>query len=178
MIIGVTGLIGSGKDTVADFLAHHGFTKLSLSEEIRKELRSEDIAITRATQVKKGNKLRKQHGPAVLADRVIDQMDADEDYVVVSIRNPAEVKRFRDFNDFILVHVQATDDKRLHHLRRRDDIDEATFERINQREYVNDDPAEQQLRDVIAMADETILNNGTLIELNRATNQLLEDLLQ
>ena len=36
MIIGITGAIGSGKDTIADYLiAHHGFTRLSFAGKVK-----------------------------------------------------------------------------------------------------------------------------------------------
>ena len=36
MIIGITGLIGSGKDTIADYLTtHHGFKRISFASSLK-----------------------------------------------------------------------------------------------------------------------------------------------
>ena len=91
MIIGLTGKNGSGKTAVSEYLKSRGFEYYSLSDEIREEMRSRGLEITRDVLIEIGNELRRQFGPGVLAERILSKLGNERNYVVDSIRNPQEV---------------------------------------------------------------------------------------
>ena len=96
MILGITGLNCSGKDTVAEFLMKRGFKHFSLSDVIRDDLRKDNIELTRENIRLRGNKLRKEQGSGILAQQTVQKFklgqELKEKYVVTSIRNPQEVR--------------------------------------------------------------------------------------
>src|SRR3989344_3037021 len=109
MIIGLTGSYAAGKDTVADFLVKRGFAYYSLSDLLRKELVKQGKLLSRDNLIDKGNELRQNFGAEELARRILDQIkkDGSENVVVVSIRNPEEVKFLKKNSEFEMWFVDA-----------------------------------------------------------------------
>ena len=109
--VGLTGLLGAGKDTVGKMMAdlataHKVHVRCyNLSDEIRDELIRRGQAgdgASRSTLIAVGNELRATFGGGVLAERIIAKERAHivengrPDLVIAAgIRNPEEVKTFR-----------------------------------------------------------------------------------
>src|SRR4030042_2305396 len=68
-LIGLTGTNGAGKGEVAAYLMKNGYAYVSLSDEIRKELRRRGEPVTRDSLIAEGNALRREYGPDILARR-------------------------------------------------------------------------------------------------------------
>src|SRR5690606_16077307 len=111
MIVGVTGFFCSGKDTMAELLMQKGFAHVSLSDIIRDEVRARGLEINIPNLTEIGNELRRREGAGVLARRALDRIDHSRNWVVTSIRHPAEVQALRARPDFIMVFIEA--DQRL-----------------------------------------------------------------
>ena len=56
--------------------------------------------MSRELLIQVGNELRQRFGPAVLAERIIAKLDDDKNYVIDSIRNPAEVDSLPECQTF------------------------------------------------------------------------------
>lgn len=170
MIIGLTGLNGSGKGVVADYLvSHKDFAYYSLSNVVRDEVIKKDTMITREKLIVTANNLRRDFGPSVLADRVIAQIGRSKNNVVDSFRNPEEVKAFFRISDFSFWSITASEEVRFNRvkLRKREQdpqtLDE--FIRIERKELSSDNPAHQNLFACQKLAQKSISNTGTLEEL-------------
>jgi dCMP deaminase len=181
MIIGLTGKNGSGKTVVCEYLKSRGFVYRSLSDEIRKEIQESGREITRSTLIETGNSLRNEFGPAVLAERMLADLDDDQNYVMDSIRNPSEVNALRKREDFTLLGLEADPEIRFRRSRERGRENAArTLERFleeESQELDSKDPARQRLNATMDMADLLVSNNGTLEELHRRLDQLLPPLM-
>ncbi len=181
MIIGLTGLNGSGKTEVAQYLVSRGFEYHSLSDEIREEIRRRGQEITRELLIVVGNELRTKFGPGVLAERVLQRLSRDGNFVVDSIRNPSEVEVLRRREDFTFLAVEADQPVRFERSRLRGrefaptTLDE--FVAQERKELESPDPASQQLVSTRKMAAAAVNNNGTVEELHRALDDLLPRLL-
>ncbi len=125
--IGLTGMLGAGKDTVGKLIADlAGAHKVhvrsyNLSDEIREELARRGQAgdsASRSTLIAVGNELRATFGGGVLAERIIAKErvqiaeNSGPDLVIAAgIRNPEEVKAFRKewgLSTFIMVAVESS----------------------------------------------------------------------
>src|SRR5262245_56729430 len=95
MILGVSGFNGSGKGEVVRFLEARSFYPLSLSDVIRDELRAEGLEETRERMIETGRALRAAGGPGALAERLAARLLPDRNYVIDSVRHPAEVEALR-----------------------------------------------------------------------------------
>ncbi len=166
MIIGLTGRNASGKGEVARRLQDGGFRYLSLSDEIRAELKARGLEPSRENMIDEGRRLRKTFGEGVLARRCLRRVTPFENYVVDSIRNPAEVEVLRLLKNFYLVRVDAPVELRYERLKKRARPgDSQTFEQFKQdeeRELASDDPAAQQLIATGEMADFVIVNDADI----------------
>ena len=171
MIIGLTGTNGSGKTVAADYLQSKGFAFHSLSDEIREELARQNRDATREQLIDMGNRLRAEYGPAVLAERIKAKLRLEGNYVIDSIRNPYEVQALRSTGDFQLLHLDAPLDLRYERVRQRGGprtpASRQEFVEQEQREMQSDNPASQQLQACHALADETLLNDGSIEEFQR-----------
>ncbi len=182
MIIGLTGRNGSGKGEAAKFLQHKSFYPYSLSDVIREEVRVRGMEITRERLIEVGTELRSQGGTGVLAERVLDKIEADKNYVIDSFRHPDEVKAFRLRPDFRLLLVDATPEVRFQRVRdrgrERDTTTVEEFMELESREEASVDWHGQQLVAVEEIADFTISNNGSLGQLQDQISDLLKRLIR
>src|ERR1041384_6144267 len=117
MIIGLTGKNGAGKGEVAAYLKNKSFYYFSLSDVIRQELESRGIPITRDTMIITGNDLRERFGSEILARLIMKQIDPNRNYVIDSIRNPAEIRALQETGNFILLSIEAPAEVRFKRLR-------------------------------------------------------------
>jgi dCMP deaminase len=182
MIIGLTGPNAAGKTEVGQYLKSRGFEYYSLSDAIREEAAKRGGEITREVLIDAGNELRARFGPGVLAERILQRLEPDRNYVVDSIRNPAEVEALRRRKDFTLLAVQADRKIRFERscARGREGAAQTLeqFAREEERELESKDPASQQLVATQRLADLTLYNNGSLEELHRQLDTLLPRLMR
>jgi len=179
VILGISGPYGAGKGEAIAFLRERSFYALSLSDVIRDELRLRREGETRERMIETGNAMRAAGGPAALAERLLAQLLPDRNYVVDSIRHPAEVEALRRAGSgFRLVWVDADEATRVERLRRRGRSgDPGTLDelrRLEGRELASDDPAGQQLLAVRELADFHVRNDGDLPALHRVLQGVLE----
>jgi dCMP deaminase len=179
MIIGLSGRNGAGKGEVLAFLESRSFYALSLSDVIRDELRRQGQSETRERMIETGNAIRQAHGPGGLATILAEQLLSDRNYVIDSVRHPAEVEVLRArASRFLLWWVEAGEDVRLSRMRARGrGGDPQTLEELRAlegRELGGAGPDAQQLLAVQAQADATLRNDGTKAELHAQVQVLLE----
>ena len=183
IVIGLTGKNAAGKGTVARFLSQNNFDYHSLSDSLRDELRRLGKEETRENLIEIGNRLRKEGGPGVLADKMIPKLELDNNHIIDSIRNPFEVNSLREklsSNTFILISVDADARLRYDRLcsrRRIGDSDSwESFVNQEKQEENNDDPNKQQLSKTMNMADYNIDNSGSLEDLEKQVKIILSKL--
>jgi dCMP deaminase len=179
VILGVAGPYGAGKGEVVEYLRARSFYPLSLSDVLRDELRARGEAETRERMIATGNELRARHGLAVLAERLCARLLPDRNYVIDSIRHPAEVAALRaQGRGFRLVWVDADPGVRIERLRSRnrpgDPASLATLLEQEGRERSGGGESAQQLDAVAALADFRVRNEGSLSALHAAVQGVLE----
>ncbi len=179
MIIGISGLYGAGKGEAVAFLEARSFYALSLSDVIRAELATRGLEETRERMIEVGNEIRASEGLGGLAERLAGTLVADRNYVIDSVRHPAEVEALRAHTpEFRLVWIEADEAIRLERIierkRNGDPRDLAELRRLEGRELGGADPAGQQLLAVQDQADDSIRNDAGLEELHRGLQAVLE----
>jgi dephospho-CoA kinase len=178
VILGVSGLNGAGKGEVVGILASEGFHAVSLSDVIRDQLGEQGLEPTRERMIETGNAIRAAEGQAGLATRLAAKFERGRDYVVDSIRHPAEAETLRALaDDFRLIWVAAAETVRFERMRQRGRVGDPTMletlREIESLELGSDDPAAQQLLAVRDLADMTLANEGGMEELRAAVRGIL-----
>lgn len=178
MILGISGPNGAGKGEVVDWLRARSFYALSLSDVIRQELQARGQEETRERMIDLGREMRAEGGAGALAERLVRQLLPDRNYVIDSIRHPAEVEVLRRASPvFRLLWIDAPAHVRLERMRARgrsgDPQSLAELARLEGRELGSADPAAQQLLAVKALADHPVENDSTLEQLHEALQRVL-----
>jgi len=182
MLIGLTGRNASGKGEVAKHLQTKSFYYYSLSDAIRDEIRARKKPITRELLIEVGNELRQHYGPGVLAERILDRVESDKNYVIDSIRNPSEVAAFRKAaKGFKLLLVDAPLKVRFERAvvrnREGDPVSFDDFVELDNREAAGE-VTSQNLIQVERLADEILVNDSSIEELRTKTDAMVGRLLR
>lgn len=175
LYIGLTGTNAAGKTSLLEFLIQKGFSTCSLSDILREELTNRKLPITRANLIQIGNELRNQYGAGVLAERIIQHINAEK-LVIDSIRNPSEIKVLRKLKNFFLLAIDAPIEIRFQRalLRQRDESanDLESFRQIELIESSRD-PNSQNIPACMSQADFKINNDSTKENLYRQLETIL-----
>ncbi|MBI5223841.1 AAA family ATPase [Candidatus Micrarchaeota archaeon] len=179
MIIGLTGENCAGKSTICEYLKKKGFYYYSLSDAIREELKKEGKTITRENLVQKGNELRVKFGAGALGRKIAELLQADKNYVIDSIRNPAEVEELKKSGRFFLFYVTASPETRFERIKtRKREEDPQTYDsflRFEKLEMENADKTKQNLKGTFVHADKKLENEGSFEELYDKVDKLLAE---
>lgn len=182
MIIGLTGKNGAGKGEVARFLKERGLDYLSLSDVLRAELAKRRKPVTRGNLVELGNELRRKFGPGVLAQKTLEKVELDQNYVIDSIRHPEEAKTLGSRDNFFLLNVAAPPKVRFERLKGRgrenDPKSYQEFLKLERTEGKSKTESDQQLDETIAAANYTIRNIGTLNDLHKQVTKIIMTIAQ
>ncbi|HEY4506160.1 MAG TPA: AAA family ATPase [Candidatus Paceibacterota bacterium] len=167
MIVGITGTLGAGKGTVADFLVQQkGFNHYSVRDFLVEEINKRGLPINRDNMVMVGNDLRAKHGAGHVVLELYKRAQAENKSAVIeSIRTVGEVETLRKLSNFELWAVDAPPRVRYDRIKLRGTVtDDQTFEQFiadEKREMTSTDPAKQNLGECIRLADHIFINNGS-----------------
>lgn len=170
MIIGITGTDGAGKGTAVEYLVREkGFAHYSSRDFIVAEIDRQGLESTRNQMRLTANQMRAEYGHEVVVKKAYERAAAEgKDKVVIeSLRAVAEAKYLKQQGG-ILLAVDADPVVRFKRVEaRRSASDHVTFEEFLAHEELekNDpDPSGMQKAAVIEMADYTIMNDGSIEE--------------
>ena len=126
-----------------------------------------------------GREIRQSEGLDALAQRLIAELQPDRNYVIDSIRHPAEVQAFRRLGSgFRLIWIDSDEEVRLRRLASRgragDPLSIEDLRRLEGKELASDELASQQLLAVREMADDTVRNDGPIQGLHLAIQAILK----
>lgn len=175
IVIGLTGSFGAGCSKIAKrLIERHGFVGCSLSHKLRERLAKErDINLGEELSPKErtilqdfGNELREKD-PECLAKDIMDKIIATVNengvsaFVVDSIRNPSEVRAFRQvFPNFYLMAVYADTSVRWERVKDKFRKDLGRFEASDERDRGEGEPEHGQgVQECVAQADILIDNS-------------------
>ncbi len=157
MIIGITGTFCSGKGTIAEYLQTQGWGYVSLSDMLRQEARKQGRSLDRVELAKIGEELKRKIGPFALAQKALEYMKEHPSphFVVESLRNLEEIRRFRKEKGFVLFSVDAPMEIRYKRELERKRENAGTPEEFKKREEAenSDNPYFLQLRACMKEAD-------------------------
>lgn len=174
MLIGVTGLNGSGKDTIARYLVdNYNFVHRDLGQEIRDEIKKQGKdPLDRNEMILMGNEMRRKFGFSFWCKKAIESAQS-KNIVITSLRNPSEVEEIKSRGGLI-IEVFADQRKRYDRTVERVRKEKGAhgdvksfeqFKEMEEKELKSTDPSKQQLLKCLEMASQRLDNNGTFNQL-------------
>jgi len=172
-IIGITGLIGAGKDEVANYMAKkYGYVILNMGDMFREIAEKEGLELTRDTF----QNLRIKYGNFFIAEEVVKgvKQGKHKKIIIAGIRRSEDVTIPKQaFPDMKLIVVEADKKVRFERLKdRARENDPETFE-----EFERQMKREYDIYDfdkTFSMADFVIENNGSFEELFKKTEDIMK----
>jgi len=164
-IIATAGLPGSGKALFSEVAAQYGYPIFVCGDIVREETRKRGMPLTPSNMGAVMLKIREEEGPAVISKRLIPKIDATEcDIALVEgVRSSEEVEELRKrYGKVTIVAIHASPQVRYERLeaRGRED-DPKTWQEFETRDLRE---LNVGLGKTIALADELIVNEGTIEE--------------
>jgi len=164
MLIGITGRLAAGKETLTGFFRDKDFKYYESSRVLREELEKRNIEITRTNMQNLGDKWRREYGPGALMKKLLEKINPNENCIIDSLRNAGEADYLRqNVQDFVLIAITADQKLRWERMQKRGKpSDPKTWKEfliVDERDYFDaNNPMGQQVRECIKKADYLIIN--------------------
>lgn len=176
MIIGITGTFGAGKDLIARHLESKGFQHLSTADILREEAIKRSLSVERESLRLLSNELKKEKGGDYLARKAVDRINK-KDVIISAIRSVDEVNFLKNIKGFKLIFIDAPIKLRYERVIQRSRVGEETisFETFKNKEELETSGKSSQRLDYCRQeADFVIENSGTIAQLNKEVDKLIE----
>jgi dephospho-CoA kinase len=110
LIIGLIGEMGSGKDTVADYIGKkYKSQSISFSQPLRDILDRIYLPQSRKNMVALGTLLRKQFGNNLIAKTIIEEIGDSKAKIVClpNVRLKEDITKLKKLDNFLLISIEA-----------------------------------------------------------------------
>lgn len=176
-VVAFTGMPGSGKSEAVRVARERGAQVLRMGDLVWEEVRRRGLPMEASVVGRVADEMRRAEGPDVWARRTLQAVDRTAALVVIDgLRSLAELEAFRSAlgHDLVVVRIDCPDEVRLARVtgRARED-DTATREAFEERDRRE---LGWGLGEILARADRSIPNEGTLEELQAVVGALLDAL--
>ncbi len=173
MIICITGMPGSGKTIVSEYLKRKGFEIAEMGDVARKKMLAEGFKTDSAIR-EWATKQREIHGKDIFARWTVEHIKKTGKNVVLSgVRSVHEVEHFKKhLHDLSIVAIVSPKEERFGRLKTRGREDDP--KEMAELEWRDEKEKKWGLQEVIDSAEHVIFNTGTLEELEKDVLQVLE----
>lgn len=174
LVICITGMPGAGKSTASEVSANMGFEVFRMGDDVRMEAERRNLSPTDENLGLVMLQLRQSGGPvaiAILCKQRIEKESKSSFVLIDGIRNMNEFLEFKKLGRAVLVSVHASPERRFKFLTARGRADspnsQHSFESRDRREL------SVGIGESIALADEVVINNGSVEDLKKDVAELL-----
>jgi len=168
-VIGISGAIGSGKSTVANYLKDNGFISCRFSQVLENILKEKNKGINRSNLQKLGKKIHKVPGQRWLGKKLTEKLPKGKNIVIDGLRfledHALMVENFGP--SFVHVHIETSFEERVHRIKGK------SIENIFLHESQKN-PVETEVLKLKNPADHIISNNETIFQLYAQLNNILK----
>ncbi|KKS43736.1 hypothetical protein A3I25_00905 [Candidatus Nomurabacteria bacterium RIFCSPLOWO2_02_FULL_42_17] len=174
-IIGIIGTVGSGKDTVAEYISNKlTISTFQISQPLKDIAKERGIKPTRENLIKIGSDLVKENGAGFLVKLLVDKIPEDL-IIITGIRVTEVIDYIRKNYNLILLAITAEPKIRFKRCILRNKLGEAKTltEFIENEQKENSPPNTQRLFECLNLANYSISNNDDLKILFQKVDEFL-----
>ncbi len=177
-VVAIVGMNGSGKSRVARLFEREGFRRIRFGDITDKEVAKRCLALTEENERKIREQLRKEYDMdayAKLNAPLIDEALKTSDVVVDGLYSWSEYKYLKEYygDDLVMVAVYSSPTTRQSRLPHRQ-VRPLTPQESSERDYNEIEKLEKG--GPIAIADYTLINEGSMQELEAQVQDVLTKL--
>jgi len=173
----VTGMPGAGKSGVASAFHDAGIPVIVMGDVIREETKKRGLDPNPENTKKVMLELREKGGPGAVASFCVDELkELKTDTVVIEgCRSIAEIDVFDDcVDEVVIVCVHSSPKERYNRLRKRNRDDAPPSWEVFRERDIRE--ISVGLGDIIALSDIMLVNDGTLVEFQNKSVELVKRL--
>ncbi len=177
IVFGFTGLISSGKGTVASYLEKkYGASTYRFSTMLRDLLDRIYVEQSRDNIIKISESIRSLFGEDIMAKAIAKDVEKDAHPLIVveGIRRPADIEYLRKLPNFVLVEIFADPEIRYKRLISRGENSDDNSKTYEQFLADHQRSTELSILEVIPFATERIDNNGDEEALHTQLDELIK----
>ncbi|MBS7638765.1 flagellar hook-basal body complex protein FliE [Candidatus Bathyarchaeota archaeon] len=175
-VILITGMPGSGKTTLAEYIGREGYLIINMGDSVRELALTWGLEPTAQNLGLIAERIRRMEGEAAIARRCIGRIKerALDRVLVDGIRSLEEVDAFKEDFEVTLLAVHASPKTRFKRILKRGRKDDT----LSWEDFLRRDRRELALGlgSAIAMADHMIVNEGPLGNLERSAKRFVKAL--
>lgn len=173
----VTGMPGAGKSGIAEAFNDAGVPVIVMGDVIREETRKQGLDPNPENTKRVMLELREKGGPGAVASFCVDELKGLQTDIVVieGCRSIAEIEVFDDYaDDVVIICVHSSPKERFNRLKERNRNDAPPSWEIFRERDIRE--ISVGLGGVIALSDIMIVNDGTLVEFQNQSVELVKRL--
>ncbi|MFA5318668.1 MAG: AAA family ATPase [Patescibacteria group bacterium] len=181
IIIGLVGEIASGKDTLVDYLQkNYQATTHKFSASLRDILNRLYLDISRENLQKLSQILRENFNQNLLSKVIAGDVKNDDNKIIVinGVRRLTDIEYLKKLPEFHLIYVTADLDKRHKRIVSREENEDDKNKTLEQFKVDEQAEAEQQIPKVAQIANYRIDNNGTIDDLYRQIDKIINEIIK
>ncbi len=176
-IIAFCGLPGSGKTSAIESIKDLGYI-YTMGDVVRNEAKIRNLEYTGENLGKIAKELREMGGQDIIAIKCVDLIKSENKDIIFidGIRSIAEISIFRKFWQFPIVAITVSEEirfKRLFERNRGDDPKNLSNLKLRDEREI-----EFGLKEVLSIADYTIINDSSIEELKEKTRKIILEILK
>ncbi|PIP17337.1 MAG: hypothetical protein COX44_00405 [Candidatus Portnoybacteria bacterium CG23_combo_of_CG06-09_8_20_14_all_37_13] len=176
IILGIIGEIAAGKTTISDYLKkQYKATSFRFSDMLRDILNRLYLQKTRENMQKLSTLLRQNFGEDIMSKTILhDVQNAKSKFIITEgIRRPSDTLYLKELSNFYLIAINTKMRLRYERLIKRNENIGDKNKTWQEFRKESKQEAEQKIRKITKQADFIIDNNGSLKQLYKQINEII-----
>lgn len=177
MILGITGMPGSGKTEIAKLLEKKKFTTINMGDIVMKMAEENDIGMVNTKIREFATNMRKIHGNDFFAKETVKELKKvkSRNVAIVGVKSMYEIKIIkRQFRNLVMISIVAPKIVRFRRLKKRARVGDPKV--MRDLAYRDKKEIGWGLSKIMHSADYVIMNTGTKADLKEGLDMVLKRL--
>ena len=177
IILGLVGEMAAGKTTVTNYLKEkHGAVTFRFSDMLRDILKRIHVEPLRNHLQNLSTFLRQTYGEDIMSKVIAKDVEESDAPIIITegIRRPTDITHLKQLPGFYIIVISADERIRFERITKRSENPDDQKKTWNEFQREGQQESEQKIKEIAAEADYRVDNNGTVEELHKQIDIILE----